>query len=300
MGMNSFIKKSLVIGTITFISIMNLTADSSHKVAKGETLYSISKKYQITVNELRAANNISEKDVIKVGQTLIIPSESLDNAAALTAKPVPSTSTAKTTVYQVQKGDTFYSIARKNGISVAELMALNSMGEGTLLKAGQKLKVPAGNSSSASQSQNAVADNSKNNTSLDIKEADPRKYTEKATSSSIVWPVKSPKISYIKGKVSGVQISAAKNENVVNIRSGTVMYTGFYRGFGQVVFVQSKAGLIYAYTGLSSIRVKKGAYVVYGDVLGKAGIDSITGNYGIMLMVIQDGVYIDPAKAPRG
>ena len=48
------------------------------------------------------------------------------------------------------------------------------------------------------------------------------------------------------------------------------------------------------------IKVKKGTYVVAGDVLGKAGVDSMTKKNGIMLMVVQNGEYIDPAKAPRG
>ena len=129
---------------------------------------------------------------------------------------------------------------------------------------------------------------------------DPRKYTSKSTDPNLTWPVKNPAVTYVKGKVSGVQLTSASKENVVNIHSGTVMFTGSYRGFGEVVFVQSKTGLVYAYTGLSSIKVKKGAYVVYGDILGKAGVDAMTKKSGIMLMVIQNGEYIDPAKAPRG
>ena len=81
---------------------------------------------------------------------------------------------------------------------------------------------------------------------------------------------------------------------------GYSIYDAVRAGFGKVVFVQSKTGLVYAYTGLSSIKVKKGTYVVAGDVLGKAGVDSMTKKNGIMLMVVQNGEYIDPAKAPRG
>ena len=77
------------------------------------------------------------------------------------------------------------------------------------------------------------------------------------------------------------------------------MYVGVYRGFGQVLFVQSKTGLIYAYTGLSSIDVKKGDYVVSGDKLGTAGVDSISNKSQITFMVFQNGQPIDPAKAPR-
>ena len=113
------------------------------------------------------------------------------------------------------------------------------------------------------------------------------------------WPVASPKITQVKGKISGVQLSAKNNEPVVCIHEGTVMYVGVYRGFGQVVFVQTKTGLIYAYTGLGSVKVRKGQYAVFGAELGTAGLDSISQKYQITFMVFQNGQPIDPAKAPR-
>ena len=63
--------------------------------------------------------------------------------------------------------------------------------------------------------------------------------------------------------------------------------------------MQTKTGLIYAYTGLGSVKVKKGDYAVSGAELGTAGIDSITGKPQITFMVFQNGQPIDPAKAPR-
>ena len=77
------------------------------------------------------------------------------------------------------------------------------------------------------------------------------------------------------------------------------MYVGVYRGFGQVVFVQSKTGLIYAYTGLGSVDVNKGDYLVSNTKIGTAGLDSITGKSQITFMVFQNGQPIDPSKAPR-
>ena len=277
-------KKIIVIVFTAFLGI-SAFAESTHLVKKGETLYGIAKKYQITISELKTANNLSDKDVLKAGQKLVIPSADIENAATLSStnsSTSTSNSSSKTETYIVQKGDTLYGIAKKYDIKVSEIYSLNGMSQKDVLKVGQKLKVPVTGVSLP-----------------DIKDIDPKKYTEK-TIPGLKWPVKNPTVTYVKGKVSGVQLTSSAKENVVNIHAGTVVYTGSYRGFGKVVFVQSKTGLVYAYTGLSSIKVKKGTYVVAGDVLGKAGVDSMTKKNGIMLMVVQNGEYIDPAKAPRG
>lgn len=269
-----------------------LFADTVHLVEKGETLYSIGRKYQITVSELRAANGLSESDVLKFGQKLNIPSPDIENAATLNSASLSSGSAYSSDnleTYVAQKGDTYYGIARERGIKVAELFALNNLGNDAALKAGQKLKVPSLAAAQTAQT-----------SSLDLKEADPRKYSSAKNSSGLVWPVKNPRITYINGKVSGVQLSAAKKEKIMNIMAGTVMYCGSYRGFGEVVFVQSKTGLIYAYTGMSGISVKKGDYVVYGDTIGTAGVDSISKESRLTLMVFRNGSPIDPATAPRG
>lgn len=270
-------------------------ADTTHEVQKGETLYSISRKYQITLSELRAANSLSESDVLKAGQKLTVPTPDIENAATLTANAKGASSAAsyqQTEIYTAQKGDTFYGIAREHGIKVAELFSLNSLGNDAVLKAGQKLKVPAKNS--------YYAEGKSIENLPDLKEADPRKYSATKSGGGLVWPVKNPRITYVNGKVSGVTLSAAKKEKVMNIMAGTVMYCGAYRGFGEVVFVQSKTGLIYAYTGLSGIKVSKGDYLVYGDTIGTAGVDAISKESGLTLMVFSNGSPIDPAKAPRG
>ncbi len=265
-----------------------LFADTVHLVEKGETLYSISRKYQITVSELRAANGLSESDVLKFGQKLNIPSPDIENAAALNSSSTGSSySTENLEIYVAKKGDTYYGIARERGIKVAELFALNNLGSDASLKTGQKLKVPA----AASTAQTS---------SLDLKDADPRKYSTSKSAGGLVWPVKNPRITYVNGKVSGVLLSAAKKEKIMNIMAGTVMYCGSYRGFGEVVFVQSKTGLIYAYTGMSEVSVKKGEYLVYGDTIGTAGVDSISKESRLTLMVFRNGSPIDPATAPRG
>lgn len=287
-------------------SFFILFAESKYKVQKGDTLYSISKKFQITVQELRAANNLSENDVLKADTVLIIPSADITNAVSLTSdtKNQKVDKNIKTSVHVVQKGETLYRIAKNNNMTVSELLLLNNLDSNSVIKVGQKLKVREALKIDSTANISKKSDNENLSKSVTTQELSPapdtRTYgTTLNADSSTVWPIKNPKITYVKGKVSGVQLVGQKNETVKCIMAGTVMYVGIYRGFGQVLFVQSKTGLIYAYTGLGSIDVKKGEYVVSGDKLGTVGIDSISNKNQITFMVFQNGQPIDPAKAPR-
>ena len=292
--------KKIIIAT-AFFSFFSLCVfcDTTYKVEKGDTLYSISKKFQLTVAELRTANNLSENDVLKAGQKLIIPEADIGTAAALSsAKQTENVSkVTKTIDYTVVKGDTLYGIARKNGISVAELLEINKLESNAVIKVGQKIKISAASSDTTNKSTSGSASKT---SEVGEKAPDTRSYGATLTAdANTKWPVVNPKITQIKGKVSGVQLSARENESVNCIHEGTVMYVGTYRGFGQVVFVQSKTGLIYAYTGLGSVKVHKGEYAVSGAALGTAGVDSISGKPQITFMVFQNGQPIDPRKAPR-
>ncbi len=300
--MKTYICKRIALVCILLFCSSVVFADITYKVEKGDTLYSISRKYQITVAELRTANNLSENDIIKAGQKLIIPDADIGTAAALSSnnKSSNASSSAKTKTYVVAKGDTLYGIARKSGMSVADLMAINNLDSSSVIKVGQKLKINDVQVVSNTKSQ--TSSSKPGETVIKINDSLPDTRTYGATvyaDSNTKWPVSSPKITQVKGKISGVQLSAKNNEVVSCIHEGTVMYVGVYRGFGQVVFVQSKTGLIYAYTGLGSVKVHKGEYAVSGCELGTAGLDSLSQKYQITFMVFQNGQPIDPAKAPR-
>ena len=311
----SFFKKIIFICLFFIAAAGFLAADTTYKVEKGDTLYSISRKYQITVAELRAANNLSENDVIKVGQKLKIPSADISAAAALatdnkattTSSSATLSATTKTKEYTVVKGDTMYSIAKKNGMTLAEFMAMNGLDNSSVIKVGQKLKIAAGSSSTSTTTKTTNTNTSTSTnttttatTTTTTTAPDTRTYGTTVTADkNTIWPVKNPTVTQVKGKVGGVQLSAQVNEPVVCIREGTVMYVGVYRGFGQVLFVQSKTGVIYTYTGLGSVNVKKGDYVVFNQQLGTAGTDPISKKSCINFMVFQNGQPIDPAKAPR-
>lgn len=106
--------------------------NATHVVVKGETLYAIAKKYQITPEDI-IKNNPDAVNGIKENQTLLIPSKN----------GLPSTivTTANDTTYVVQKGETLYAISKRFGISVDTILAKNPSIKDTLSE-GVQLVLP--------------------------------------------------------------------------------------------------------------------------------------------------------------
>lgn len=126
-----------------------VASEKSHTVKSGETLGSIAKKYNCSVNDLMSWNNLNNSN-LKIGQKLsLVQSESsvttqsksqATSTAAKPKTPAPSTS-AKYAVYTVQSGDNLWDIADKFDVTVAQIKSMNGL-KNTNLKLGQKLKIP--------------------------------------------------------------------------------------------------------------------------------------------------------------
>lgn len=130
--------------------INNLTSDTiypgqklylykTHQVKSGESLWLISQKYGVSVDEIKKANNLAS-DLIIAGQTLVIPGAANTTPAPSTEKPGNVTSWPDVT-YIVQAGDTATSIAKKFGISVADLMKYNYKEMDEWFNAGEKIAI---------------------------------------------------------------------------------------------------------------------------------------------------------------
>lgn len=121
------------------------TGSGRYAVQKGDTLFSISRKYDITVDELRRANSMSaDQTALSFGQVLRIPGYS---APAPAAQPSGKSggqraATAKKGTYTVKMGDTLFSIAKANNVSVDSLRSVNNMGTSNAIRIGQKLRLP--------------------------------------------------------------------------------------------------------------------------------------------------------------
>lgn len=97
-------------------------------VQSGDTLYGISKQFGVSVEEIKAENNLSS-DFLTVGRVLLIPT------------------IETTSLYVVKRGDTLYSIASRYNVSVSEIIDINDLSS-TVLNIGQQLRIPINSSGS--------------------------------------------------------------------------------------------------------------------------------------------------------
>ena len=110
-----------------------------HTVQSGDTLWGISRRYQISVDEIKRINNMADAS-LSLGQRLQVSIDSPSYGGGNTAATSPTG-----TIYTVQAGDSLWRIATKFNVSPNEIKALNNLSSNAL-SIGQQLKVSGGSS----------------------------------------------------------------------------------------------------------------------------------------------------------
>ena len=126
--LNNLTSDTLSIGTRLIINEIIDTPTNTYIVQRGDTLYSIANKFNITIQELKRINNLST-DILAIGQQLLISNKALEDSI-------------NTEIYVVQKGDSLWSISQAFSTTVDELIKLNNLNN-INLQIGDKLLVPS-------------------------------------------------------------------------------------------------------------------------------------------------------------
>ncbi len=119
----------------------------SYIVQRGDTLFLISRRFNVTVQSIMSASGIANPNLIFVGQRLTIPGAggnpnpppAATNAPPAATQPPPATG-AQT--YIVQRGDTLSRIAQRFGVAMANIMSANGITNPNLIFVGQRLTIP--------------------------------------------------------------------------------------------------------------------------------------------------------------
>lgn len=253
----------------------------SVEVQKGDTLYSLSKKYEIPLRSIIDANNLQAPYTLNIGQVLHLPIRQ---------------------THTVEKGDTLYSISRKYNVDVTSLSKLNGLKAPYAINVGQVLALPGnasgtsvankkedahGTKSSYSHSTSKPATTAKassNSTPTKVATANkqiakstPRQTVSTYRKSKFIWPVNGSVVSNFgvvgKGRRNdGINIKAALGTNVKAADKGVVAYAGNeLKGFGNLILIKHADGYITAYAHNDKLYVKKGQNVLRGEKIATVG-----------------------------
>ena len=107
----------------------------SHKVRNGESLWTIARKYRISIHDLVAVNKIRNRSMIRIGQKLTIPVPGMN----LVSRPRSQMSGYNKITYKVRRGDTLGHIAEDYGTRASNIRKWNGLKYGQNIYPGQKL-----------------------------------------------------------------------------------------------------------------------------------------------------------------
>ena len=142
--------KNLLVGTVGAAGLFLATtatanADTTHKVAKNDTVWDLSQKYGVSIQAIEALNNIDQNShLIVTGQTLKVPAKDAqvsenNNTAQAADKKADTENTSDVTV---KAGDTLWTLAQQYNTSVEKLRELNGLAaDAYLIHPGNVLKV---------------------------------------------------------------------------------------------------------------------------------------------------------------
>lgn len=244
------------------------TRPDSVTVRKGDTLYSLSRKYEVPLRKLIEENNLSAPYTLHIGQNLRLPARQ---------------------IHTVSKGDTLYSISKKYNVDITSLSRLNDLDAPYILSVGQVLSLPETLAETPQTVQKApvntktLASAQKTSsakvaaTSKKIVKSAPRKNVSTYRKTKFMWPVNGKVVSNFgvvgKGrKNDGINIKAAIGTNVKAADKGVVAYAGNeLKGFGNLVLIKHSDGYITAYAHNDRLYVKKGQKVLRGEKIATVG-----------------------------
>ena len=232
------------------------------KVSKGDTLYSISRRYGVPIKDMINANRLKPPYTLYVGQKLKLPSKHY---------------------HIVQRGESLYSISRLYNVDITSLSKVNNLQTPYALSVGQKLLLPASVSSYSAPAQASTAKSAEIQTkvaSASVPTVQKQTtYTPPASSrkTKFLWPVRGTVISGFGNlgngrKNDGINIKATLGTAVQAADGGVVAYAGSeLKGFGNLILIKHSDGWITAYAHNDKLLVRKGQKVARGEKIATVG-----------------------------
>lgn len=237
-------------------------AARTHRLQRGDTLWSLARRYGVPVEALAAANDLRPDAVLPVGKALVIPGG--DEGAAARRTPVRTADRARRLTYVVQPGDTLWSIAFRHGTTVEALMDLNGLDDPDRLRPGQRLAVGGG----APRARAARGER--------IAGAGP----VLRGGSRLIWPARGVITSRFGWRRyryhhNGIDVAAPAGAPIYAAGDGVVEFAGWRGGYGRVVYLRHHDGVTSVYAHASQLLVRAGERVTRGQLIARVGCTGV-------------------------
>ena len=229
-----------------------------YTVNKGDNLYLISKKYNVTISKLINFNNIDSPYKIFPNQKIFIP---------------------KKRTHIVKRGDTLYSISRKYRTDVFTVSRFNNLKNANQIYTNQKLIIPDRFESKKKVVRKFKKKETKKvkKTIIPKKDSYSKKVTKETFNQKFIWPVEGKILSKYGSNNpgffnDGINIESVSGKDVKASSAGEIVYSGNeIPGYGNLVLIKHSKNWITAYAHLNKIYKKKGALVKKGESIGAVG-----------------------------
>ncbi|MCE7030081.1 M23 family metallopeptidase [Jiella avicenniae] len=244
-------------------------------VASGDTLNGIARRSGVSADAIRRANNL-DSDVIRLGQTLMIPAggkmpeAKKQEVAAAKPSPAAAAKPSETTKIAEVPAEPKPAVAEKSGRIASASQSVDPAPTGSVQKAAER----------------EVAAVAPNSTGI----------------SQFRWPVQGRVINRYGEKVDGrrndgVNISVPRGTPIKAAENGVVIYAGDgLKEFGNTVLVKHDNGLITVYGHADALKVKKGEDVRRGEVIAQSGMSGDADVPMLHFEVRKNSSPVDPTK----
>lgn len=245
---------------ITLMAILPLTTQAAEGCTiNGKTIHTLNEAHRIThvaqlynldAELIAAMNNMDPHEVMPAGTKIAIPQEPPQKVA-------------------VKKGDTLYSIAKKNNITVKKLMHNNSIKDPQSVKSGQELVLPF---AALKNEEDAVAQQGYNETFNTASRG-----TDKGLAApDFIWPLQGKISSKFGARRSGfhhgLDIANSLGTEIMAISGGQVIKAGWLSGiYGYGVKIDHGNGYSSLYAHAQELFVSEGDQVEQGEVIAGVG-----------------------------
>ncbi len=246
-----------------------------HRVVLGDTVFNISKRYNISQDNLREWNNLSGNNIY-IGQNLRVKSSAHTAAASVSSKGASGVKT-----HRVVKGDTLYNIAKRYGVTQQQIRKWNNLPNDNV-PLGGVLRVSSAMSThyvAPSVSNQAVVSNNESLTKASQNMAPPTSQTVIRTVASIQWqtPLLNAKVERLydyDNKDRSVKLQGNAGQSVLAAADGIVIFVGNNpSGYGQMVVMQHLDKYITVYSNVASLLVKERDKIKRGQTIAMTPSD---------------------------